>query len=165
MVQINTRAKKAKQKSEKAASVVSESRRMTDFVKVNPNINVSKQAQNEAEQSAKTGDSKSRPTSSCQVNSVPEFESIEKFTSTHIIDVAFWPNKPEQACIDFWASRESLELQHNDERLFEIRSVQKKAGKAPARICTSAMFNRRNKNGEVVNRLWFCFLSDRWKII
>ena len=57
--------------------------------------------------------------------------------------------------IDSWAVKGPEDLHHSDVKSLDDKSSIQKAG----RKCTPAIFERRNRNGEVVIRSWLCFSS------
>ncbi|XP_042230518.1 uncharacterized protein LOC121871963 [Homarus americanus] len=58
--------------------------------------------------------------------------------------------------IDYWAANGSESL-HSDAKFLDAKSAVQKEANNVSRKCTPAMFEQRNRNGEVVKRSWLCF--------
>lgn len=73
-------------------------------------------------------------------------------------DIGLWNVPLTQEHVDLWARKGSDDLQNCDDKLFELKSSkQHVTGQTWHRRCTIGMFERRNRNGEVVKRSWLCF--------
>ena len=82
-------------------------------------------------------------------------------------DVALWP-RPDKHQVDYWALKspsECLQLQNYDhgEKYFIEKSCPKTVGNE-VRKCTSQMFYRTKKNGELVFRRCLCFSPTNGKL-
>ena len=75
-------------------------------------------------------------------------------------DVSMWPNTVTNEMIDHWALKTSEQLSQvqNISGDFTNSEVRVKAGQVDeTRRCTTAIFSRRAKNGEIVKRSWLCY--------
>ena len=75
-------------------------------------------------------------------------------------DVGIWAPVLDKEISDFWIRNETEKLQNCEAVLFEDRSVKQTethGEKKWYRKCSLSMFERRNKNSEVVKRSWLCF--------
>lgn len=89
-------------------------------------------------------------------------------------DIGMWPAIIEKKVAEFWIKNGTDKLQNCDEKLFEERSIRQAyiymTGQASLkkpkrhRKCTSSMFERQNRNGEVVKRSWLCFSPAHGKL-
>lgn len=69
--------------------------------------------------------------------------------------------------IDYWVKLGSKLLRHNNAELLREKShVQKyeKDGKQLSRKCTMSMFERKHKNGQIIDRVWLCFSPSTGKL-
>ncbi|XP_042214598.1 uncharacterized protein LOC121861102 [Homarus americanus] len=64
-------------------------------------------------------------------------------TQNYDIDISLWSEHLTKQFIDYWAANGSEHLHHK---------------------CTPAMFERRNRNGEVVKRSWLCFFPTNGRV-
>ena len=74
-------------------------------------------------------------------------------------DVGMWPECITNPLVDVWVKKDGVDLLHCDDDLFKLKSSKQKVGceSSGTRRCTPTMFERHNKNGEIVNRSWLCF--------
>jgi hypothetical protein len=75
-------------------------------------------------------------------------------------DIGLWPAKCSSAMIDFWASKDTADLQNVNRGDFSksVRNTtDKESGKIIKRSCTEQMFKRTHPNGEIVRRTWLCY--------
>jgi len=158
--------KVAKQRSQKETEALSKTRKLTDFMtqpqlKQSDSLPVpststsSVSVLTEAVRDVNTEEQ--IETSSTDVHVSDSTEEVDEIDTT---DVALWPDKPTQELIHRWAVRGSGELQNLNDNLFKQKSVRVQVSTesdSSTRICTSHMFHRRSKNGEIVNRSWLCF--------
>lgn len=78
--------------------------------------------------------------------------------TTSINDIGLWPDDLTREHIDSWAQKGSKDLQNCDATLLEQKSIkQSVSGHKWFRKCKTSMFERHNRNGEVVKRSWLCF--------
>jgi len=149
--------KETKQRSEKEAEVVSKTRKVTEFMTPVPHSDShpSTSSVTELEDAVSEVNTEEQIETSTDISDSADKVGVIDISTT---DVGLWPDKPTRELIDRWAVRGSAELQNLNDDLFAQKSVRVHAcNESSARICTSQMFYRRSKNGEIVDRSWLCF--------
>lgn len=81
-------------------------------------------------------------------------------------DVGLWSPPFDDNMIDFWVRKKSTEIQNLDENLFSLFSIaQARQDQSDTeRKCSKALFYRKNKNQELLNRFWLCFSPSTGKV-
>jgi len=104
------------------------------------------------------------PVSSSSGRSMVEYEqNVEKISCaskqvvpeshTQVDDISLWSERMLKELIDYRAVKDPEDLHHNDVKSLDAKSAIQNVG----RKCTTAMFEGRNRNGEVVICYWLCF--------
>lgn len=81
-------------------------------------------------------------------------------TGDHVNDIGMWPPLVDKEITEYWIRNRIEQLQNCDEVLFEQCSAvqtETTGEKKSYRKCSLNMFERRNRNGEIVKRSWLCF--------
>ena len=73
-------------------------------------------------------------------------------------DIGQWPVIITSEICDYWVLKGATDVQHCNEKLLSQYSAQQHRNDRTAqRKCTTGLFYRQNRNGEVVFRDWLCF--------
>lgn len=174
--------KRLKEQAVRNKKLLSQTRRMTDFIEVHEshaaNASVSKSVDTVVHDhsapecgEAMTVDDETkqfqlpRPTDNVDIVTCPT-ESVACATSDagkhgiDIIDIGLWPPVVDREVAEFWIKHGTDDLQNCDKNLFDKHSFKQKGtsnGKTWFRKCSLSMFQRQNRNGEIVKRSWLCF--------
>lgn len=95
-------------------------------------------------------------------NNLPQPSHDQSFSGTGdpINDIGMWPSVLDKEFADLWIRNGTQQLQNCDEKLFQqcsLMPTETTGEKKSHRKCSLNMFERRNRNGEVVKRSWLCF--------
>ena len=91
----------------------------------------------------------------------------ESYTTTQLNDIGLWPEKLTKEFVDYLAVKGAEDLQYSDAKTLEVKSATQTCKKDThniSRKCTPAMFERKNRNGEVVKHSWLCFSPANGRI-
>ena len=87
------------------------------------------------------------------VSTLVQPEQVEFHTITHVDGISLWPERMLKELIDYCAVKDHEDLPQIDVKSLDAKSAIENVG----RKCTPAIFEQRNRNGEVVIRCWLCF--------
>jgi len=150
--------KASKERAERQAEVLTKTPRLTEFFTrpTAPEQRETPAASSSSSLSTVHQNVEKVDTASKQV--LPECEVIQ------VNDISLWPVNITEEFIHFWAGRGPTDLHHNDAKSLDAKSTIQKAANSAIRKCTPAMFERRNRNGEVVKRSWLCFSPSNGRV-
>lgn len=173
--------KASKERAEKEAQELSKTRRLTEFF-TRPPASTSKQT----DSTPSTGQSEQGPAgntpahyssggggygqndvSDLKTDSSSLSKQVNQQTTTQLNDIGLWPEKLTKEFVDYWAVKGAEDLQYSDAKILDVKSATQTCKKDTHNIrrkCTPALFERKNRNGEVVKRLWLCFSPTNGKI-
>ena len=86
---------------------------------------------------------------------VPENDTI-----TQVNDISLCPERMPKELIDYWIVKGAEDLDHSDVKSLDIKSAIQQV----SRKCTPDMFERRNRNGEVLIYSWLCFSAANGRV-
>lgn len=98
--------------------------------------------------------------------------TIENTVAGEIVeDIGLWPEHLTQEVINYWAKNGCDSLQHCDKKVLQQHSVCQRI-KSNVKIkksdfvrkCSVSLFERRNRNGEILKRTWLCFSPSTGKV-
>lgn len=173
--------KASKERAEKEAQELSKTRRLTEFF-TRPPASTSKQT----DSTPSTGQSEQGPAgntpahyssggggygqndvSDLKTDSSSLSKQVNQQTTTQLNDIGLWPEKLTKEFVDYWAVKGAEDLQYSDAKILDVKSATQTCKKDTHNIrrkCTPALFERKNRNGEVVKRSWLCFSPTNGKI-
>ena len=173
--------KASKERADREAKELAKTRRLTEFF-TRPSTSASEQADSVSSTSS-SGQLEQAPgeniipasssSSSCGLSMVDDDQNVKKTnnSSKHMpeppeshmttelanSDISLWPEHMNNDFIDFWAVKGADDLHYSDAKYLDAKSAIQNDANSVSRKCTPAMFERRNRNGEVVKRSWLCF--------
>ena len=158
--------KRAKEKDEKEAAVMSKTRRITDFMAKSVATSevhdvTDTVAENVSEHVIEAVEVQ------CTKDTIAQMEVMQYSDSTDSAlkekDIGLWPKNLSSSAVEFWIKKGVKDVQHCDETLLQQKSYVQNVDGCDRR-CHVGMFERQNQNGEKVQRSWVCFSPSNGKL-
>lgn len=172
--------KASQEKEKKREELIAKTRRMTDFLQLQPNVtstcsssskenvNIDDSIEHVEKGSGQqeTSQNVGEETSATQPDlSSTKIDFEGENTSGYSYDIGLWPEDMSKF-IDYWAKTGNEMLKNCNEELFRknISSDDDSEHSLGIRRCTTSMFNRKTRNGEIINRSWLCFSPAKRRV-